>query len=136
MGKLELVKTKKNVLIITDGSEKTAEMAAGIAAALGNCNVSLKSAPEFKGNDILPAEVFFIGCEKPEPDSFSYLSDLFGHINLIGRPCGVFSSGSEKTVKYLAGLVKGSEAALNTAGFLSGQGKDISQWAQTVASGA
>ena len=129
------MKAKRDVLIITDGSEKIAEMAAGIAAALKKNKVTLKNASDFKGNDILPAEVFFIGCEKPDPDSFAYLSDLLKHINLAGRPCGVFSPGSEKTVRYLAGLVKDCEAALNAAGFLPGPGKDIGQWAQTVVSG-
>ena len=126
-------KEKKNVLIVTDGSEATVKMAAGIAAALKGNKVSVKAASEFKGNDILPAEVFFLGCEKPEPDSFSYLADLLKHINLVGRPCGVFSPGSEKAAGYLAALVHDCEAALNPEP-LTGSGADIASWAKSVVS--
>ena len=129
------MKEKKSVLIVTDGSESTAEMAAKIAAALKGNKVSVKSASDFKGNDLLPAEAFFLGSDKSKPDAFAYLEDLLKHINLAGRPCGVFSSGSEKTAKYLAGLVKDSEAALNPVFFVAGAKKDIGRWAQKVISG-
>jgi hypothetical protein len=124
---------KKNVLIITDGSGETVKMAAGIKAALDGNKVSIKNASDFKGNDILPADAFFLGCEKPKPDSFEYLADLLKHINLAGRPCGIFTPGSEKTVKYLAALVKDSEAVLNPAPF-NGSGTKIRSWAQKVIS--
>jgi len=124
----------KTVLIITDGAVETAKMAAGIEKALKGNKVSVKAASEFLGNDILPAEVFFLGCEKPNPDSFSYLADVLKHINLAGRPCGVFSPGSEKTAKYLAGLVKDCEAALNPE-HLTGSGTDAGKWARKVVSG-
>ena len=129
------MKSKKTVLIITDGSVETAKMAAGIETALKGNNVSVKSASEFKGNDILPAEAFFLGCEKPNPDSFTYLADLLKHINLAGRPCGVFTPGSEKTAKYLAGLVKDCEAALHPEK-LSSPGKSPVKWAKSVISGS
>ena len=125
----------KTVLIITDGSVETAKMASGIEKALKGNNVSVKSASEFMGNDILPAEAFFLGCEKPNPDSFTYLEDVLKHINLARRPCGIFSPGSEKAAKYLAGLVKDCEAALNPR-FLTGSGKDIGNWAKSVVSGS
>jgi hypothetical protein len=129
------VKTKKIVLIVTDGSEGAALMASGIAAALKGNKVTVKPASEFAGNDILPAEAFFLGCEKPNPDSFSYLADLLKHINLAGRPCGVFSSGSEKAAKYLAGLVKDSEAALNSTPLLPDSDGSVKTWATKVISG-
>jgi hypothetical protein len=134
-----MVKTKKTVLILTDDSAETAKMAAGIAGALKGNKVSLMTASEFKGNDILPAEAFFLGCEKPEPDSFAYLADLLKHINLAGRPCGVFSpapdgSASKRALKYLASLVHDSEAALNPEPLLSGPG--TARWAQKVISGS
>ena len=125
----------KNVLIVTDGSEETAKIAAGIAAELKGNNVSVKGAADFKGNDILPAEAFFLGCEKPEPETFAYIADLFKHINLAGRPCGVFSPGSEKAAKYLAGLIKDCDAALNPVHF-TGAGEDIGKWAKGVISGS
>ena len=125
----------KKVLVLTDGSKETVKMAAGIADGLKGINVLVKSAVEFKGNDILPAEAFFLGCEKPEPDTFAYITDLFKHINLVGRPCGVFSPGSDKAAKYLAGLIKDSEAALKGEPF-TGSVADIGKWAKGVVSGS
>ena len=124
---------KKKVLIITDSSAETAKMAAGIKTALKGNDVLIKSASDFMGNDILPADAFFLGCEKPQPDSFTYLADLLKHINLAGRPCGIFSPGSEKAVKYLAALVKDCEAALNPE-FLTGSAAAIGDWAQKTIS--
>ena len=133
--RLKHMEAKKDVLILTDGLEGAAKMAAEIAAALEGSNVSVKTVSEFKGNDILPAEAFFLGCETPEPDSFAYLGDLLKHINLAGRPCGVFSPGSEDAAKYLAGLVKDCEAALSPAQ-LAGSGAEIGSWANSVVSQA
>jgi len=126
------MKAKKNVLIITDESSKTAEMAVGIAEALKSNKVSIKGISDFKGNDILPADAFFLGCEKPKPDSFAYIEDLFSHINLAGRPCGVFSPGGKASVKYLAGLVRDSEAALNPNPLLDSTKKAVKDWSQSV----
>ena len=130
------MKTKKRVLIITDDSGETAKMAAGIVTALKGNKVSLKAASEFKGNDILPAEVFFLGCEELQPESFSYLADLLKHINLSGRTCGVFSPGTEKTAKYLAGLLKNCEAVLNPQPFFGGSAEAVKKWAQNVLTGS
>ena len=127
------MKTKKHVLIITDGSGETAKMAAGIAAALKGEKVIIKNASEFIGNDILPADAFFLGCEKPGPDSFAYLEDLFKHINLTGRSCGIFSPGSEKAVKYLSNLLKDCEAVLYPEPFTGSETETVS-WAQKVIS--
>ena len=124
---------KKKILIITDESTATAKMAGEIAAALNDNKVSVMPASKFKGNDILPADVFFLGCEKPRPDCFTYLADLLKHINLSGRSCGVFSSGSEKTAVYLAGLLKNCEASLNSKPLL-GSGAGTKKWAQSVLS--
>ena len=122
------------MLIVTDGSAGTAKLAGEIAAALKDNKVSTKAASDFKGNDILPADAFFLGCEKPGPAAFAYLADLLKHINLAGRPCGVFSNGSEKAAKYLAGLVKDCEAALNPEPILEGSDKGIENWARSVVS--
>ena len=124
---------KKKVLIVTDGSGETVKMAAGIASALKGDQVLIRNASEFKGNDILPADVFFLGCEKPGPESFTYLADLLKHINLAGRPCGIFSPGPGKAVKYLAKLVHDCEAALNPEA-LTGSVKDTGSWAKKVIS--
>jgi len=127
------VKVKRNVLIVTDGSGETAKMAAEIVTALKGNNVEVKTAFEFEGNDILPAQAFFLGCEKPKPDSFAYLTELLKHINLAGRPCGVFSPGSEKAAKYLAALVRDSGAALSPELFFAVSG-DVKTWAQNIVS--
>jgi hypothetical protein len=129
------VKTKKNVLIVTDGSPETEKMAADIANTLKGNKVLAKTASEFAGNDILPADAFFLGCEKPAPESFAYITDLLKHINLAGRSCGVFSPGSKRTAGYLAGLVKDCEAALNPE-LLTGTSPLIKNWAQNVISGS
>lgn len=125
---------KRTVLIVTDGSEKTGEMAARIAAALKGDKVTIKGASGLKGNDLLPADAFFLGSEKADPESYAYLSDFFLHVNLAGRPCGVFSSGTEKAAKYLSGLVKDSEAALNPEPYVAGSKKDIGRWAKNTIS--
>jgi len=128
------VKAKKTVLIITDDSVLTVKMAAGIKTALKGNKVSVKTASEFGGSDLLPAEVFFLGCEKPNTDSFAYIEDLLKHINLAGRFCGVFSPGSVKAARYLAGLVKDCEAALNPE-HLTDPAVNAGKWAKKVVSG-
>jgi hypothetical protein len=128
--RLKLVNARKTVLIVTDGAESTAKIAGDIAIALEGNKVSVKTASGFEGTDLLPADVFFIGCEAPKPASFSYLAELLRHINLAGRPCGVFSSGSEKAAKYLAGLLKDSEAALNPEPFFAD--REPTTWAKTI----
>ena len=128
------MKTTKTVLIITDDSTETKKMAAGIASALKDNNVSVKSALEFKGNDLLPADVFFLGCEGPKPGSFAYIEDLLSHINLAGRSCGVFSPGAKATTTYLAGLLHDSEAALNPKSLLGSSLGEVKNWSQNVIS--
>jgi hypothetical protein len=67
-------------------------------------------AEEFTGVELLPTCAFFLGCESPKPPAFAYIEDMLEHINLAGRPCGVFSSNSD-ALKYLSALVHDSEAA-------------------------
>jgi len=125
------MKTKKNVLIVTDGAPGTEKIAANIAGALKGNKVLTKTAAEFAGTDLLPADAFFLGCENAVPDSFAYLTDLLKHINLAGRPCGVFSSGTKKTADYLAGLVKDCEAALNPE-HLTASASGVKSWVNNV----
>jgi hypothetical protein len=125
------VETKKNVLIVTDGAASTMKAAEQIAAALTGSQVVIRAASEFAGTDILPAEVFFLGCETPKPPSFAYLEELLRHINLAGRSCGVFSPNSEKAAKYLAGLVKDCEAAPGEA-FVSPDGTGLKKWVKSI----
>jgi hypothetical protein len=107
-------------------------MAEKIAAALKDHKVTVRAASGFEGTDLLPADVFFIGCEKPVPPSFGYITEMLRHINLAGRACGVFTPGSEKTAKYLANLVKASGAALNPAPLFASDTKTLKTWTEKV----
>jgi adenine phosphoribosyltransferase len=106
------VERKKNILIVTDGKTSCCKMAKSITRALKSSHVVSTIAPDFMGTDILPAEAYFFGCEKPNPDSFAYLETVLKHINLVGRPCGIFSPKSESAIAYLANMVLDSEVAL------------------------
>ena len=105
------VDTKKQVLIITDGTELIEHIAKSITSAFKDCTVKVCSGVTFAGTDLLKAKIFFIGCENPDPVSFNYLSKLLGHINLANRHCGVFST-NDKALKYLCGLLKDCEAKI------------------------
>jgi hypothetical protein len=129
------VKAAKTILIVSDESDSASKMAEAIAAALKGNKVTVKKAEDFAGTDLLPADSFFIGCEKPNPPSFAYLAEMLGHINLAGRSCGIFAPSalaSGKAVKYLSGLLKDSEAALNPEPLLAENTKAIGAWAGSV----
>ncbi|MDR2953301.1 MAG: hypothetical protein LBU82_08685 [Treponema sp.] len=100
---------QKRILIVTDESKTVLSVALAITKELPDCKMVLCSGESFAGTDLLPAEAFFIGCEKPHPASFAYLEDMLAHVNLAGRKCGVFSA-NEKALKYLCDLVKDCEA--------------------------
>jgi hypothetical protein len=120
----------KKALIITDGTESINSLAQPIKTALDGFNVQICPADKFTGNDILPADIFFLGCEKPSPASFAYLEQMLSHINFASRKCGVFSTNQE-TLKYLSDILKDSEAALGET-MLSTDGEyqqaDINKW--------
>jgi hypothetical protein len=120
------VKAKKTALIVTDGTKPIRQMAERIAAALTGFNVILREASNFAGTDILPADICFFGSASPRPASFVYLEELLRHINLAGRPCGIFAPGSEEAAGYLAGMVHDSELALNPEPLL--EIRAVPQW--------
>jgi hypothetical protein len=99
------------VLIVTDEADSTKKIAEAISVELDGFQTLIRPAESFAGTDLLPACVFFLGCEKPDPPSFAYITDMLKHINLAGRSCGIFSS-SGKALKYLSGLVKDCEAVV------------------------
>jgi hypothetical protein len=112
------VKTKKKILIISDDGAVTGGVAKNIAAVLGTApfadwSAAVISAKNFSPTMLLSAKAFLLGCEKPEPLEFTDIKALFKHINLAGRPCGVFSP-QLNAIKYLSGLVRDSEAALGS----------------------
>jgi hypothetical protein len=105
------VSAGKKALIITDAAEIIQSPAKIISDTLTEFNVKICTAENFAGTDLLPADIFFLGCENPEHKSFAYLEDLFLHINLASRKCGIFST-NENALQYLRGIVKNSEADL------------------------
>jgi len=112
------VKTKRKVLVVTDNGPVTVNIAKNIAAVFGNApfdhwSATVISAGDFSPTRILPVHAFFLGCEKPESPDFTPVKELFKHINLAGRPCGVFSTQAN-AIKYLSGLVRDSDAALGS----------------------
>jgi hypothetical protein len=103
-------------------------MAEKIEEALAGCRVVNIRARNFSGAEILPAEIYFFGCEKPHPPSFGYLETVLKHINLAGRVCGLFSSGSGEALDYLAAMVRDSELALCAEPLLSSGAERIKHW--------
>ena len=103
--------TGKKVLIITDTDETLKLTAQSIKDCLQDYSVEICKAREFKGTELLPAQMFFLGCSNPNPASFSYLEEMLSHINLVSRKCGIFSS-DKKSLKYLGSILKDCEAEL------------------------
>jgi hypothetical protein len=124
------VEAKRNVLIVTDGTEAAQKIGEKIARELKGSRVVMKKPPDLAGNDLLPADVYFFGCESPHPPSFAYLEQVLLHINLVGRPCGLFSSRSREAVQYLAALVRDSELVLKDEPFLEVPSQDLAAWIQ------
>jgi hypothetical protein len=103
------VYTEKKALIITDSGVSLDSTAQSIKDCLQGCEVKICSSKEFAGTDLLPAQIFFLGCNSPNPGSFSYLEEILSHINLVSRKCGVFSA-DKKSLEYLCGILKHCEA--------------------------
>jgi hypothetical protein len=133
------VKTKKNILIITDNSAIIRSIAENIKSVFGgamfvNWSPTVISAEDFIATKLLPAHAFLIGCEKPEPPDFTNVRELFKHINLAGRPCGIFSSQAN-SIKYLSGLVRDSEAALGSPIIINNTAADsrkLKKWVGSI----
>ena len=127
-----MAESKKKVLILTDGAESVRGMGERIACELAGEQVALVDAGDLSGTDILPAEVFFFGCEAPQPPSFAYLEQVLLHINLAGRACGLFSPRSEEALRYLAGLIVDAELTLKGEPFLGACAEDLARWVQVI----
>jgi hypothetical protein len=115
---------------VTDGTESTQKIGEEIARKMEGNQVVVKTPSDLCGTDILPADVYFFGCENPHPRSFAYFEQVLLHINLVGRPCGLFSPHSQEAVRYLAALVHDSELVLKVEPFLGVKSKDIGAWIQ------
>ena len=124
--------SEKNVLIVTDDNESIDQIARSIQNALASFKVKVCRAEKFVGTDLLPVETFFLGCDKPAPESFAYLEDMLARINLSSRKCGIFSTNAE-SLEYLRGLVKDCEVSLGEP-FLFSDDKDnsVKNWLNWV----
>ena len=124
-------------MIITDGTAPIQELAGNIAAIIGESqgySAALFQAENFSGDDLLPAYVFFLGCTEAHPPSFHYIEELFKHINLAGRSCGIFSSNA-MALKYLSALVRDSETAVGKPFMVKGGAADdkkLHHWIQSI----
>jgi hypothetical protein len=127
----------KQIVIITDGAAQTQELAGNIAAMIGEYqgySAVIMPAETFSAVDLLPATVFFVGCEEPDPLSFHYIETFFKHINLAGRSCGIFSSNA-KAIKYLSTLTRDSETSLGKPFLAKGGAADngkLHHWLQDI----
>jgi hypothetical protein len=134
-----IVKTKRKMLIILDNGAVTRKVTENIAAILGtapfeNWSAAVTSVKDFSPTMILSANAFLLGCEKPELPEFTGVKELLKHINLAGRPCGVFSSQAG-AVKYLSGLVHDSEAALGSPFVVEKgevDGRKVKKWVGSI----
>jgi hypothetical protein len=127
---INFVEVKRNVLIVTDGAEAARKIGEKIAKELTGSRVVIKKSPDLSGADLLPADVYFFGCESPHPPAFAYLEQVLLHINLVGRPCGLFSPGSPEAVCYLAELIRDSELVLKAEPFLGIKPENLAAWIQ------
>ena len=124
----------KTALIVTDGTETVGKVAEELSAALSGYQTSIRPAESFEGTDLLPAHIFFLGCEKQNPSSFAYLDQMLQHINLAGRPCGVFST-DKKALKYLSDLIKACGASAGEPLLIkdiSTASAEVKKWLATV----
>jgi hypothetical protein len=131
------VDKKRKVLILTDTDASMQQMAKDIAAiieAYPAYQAQTVQAEDFSGIELLPSYAFFLGCEKSGPPSFPYIEDMLGHINLVGRPSGVFSSDSGG-LEYLSTLVEASEAAMGKPLLAKGgtmDTKTLQNWVESI----
>jgi hypothetical protein len=129
------VKANKRIVIVTDGAEATLVLANRIAQEAAENMVVIKNAADFAATDILPAEACFFGCEAANPPSFSHFEEVLRHINLAGRPCGLFSPNSAEAVAYLSDIVLDSELVVSAPPLISSSAEaDIRGWVKNIIS--
>ena len=124
----------KTVLIVIDGADTVKKASDAISAALEEYHVVVRPAESFVGTDLLPAHAFFLGCGMPKPASFAYIAEMLSHINLSGRPCGVFSQ-NKAALNYLSNLVKDSGAAKGKPLLIKDEAADsilIKKWVREI----
>lgn len=120
------------MLIVSDGTASTQIMVQKLLKTLRYEDLTTRNASEFIATDLLAAEVYFFGCESPHPVSFASLERVLCHINLVGRPCGLFSPVQEKAIEYLSRIVFDSELALYPVPFFGDSEENIAAWVKDV----
>ena len=109
-------------------------IAAGIKKIAAGYTVSVIEADGLSATDLLPAHIFFLGCERRKAFSFYYIENLFAHINLAGRQCGIFSTHST-ALKYLASFLRSSGVKTGRP-LLAGNdaigGKELEKWIKSI----
>jgi hypothetical protein len=139
MDTIPTVEGKKKVLIIRDNTASTGKIAENIAGVLNKrpftrYAVSIIDAISFSATDLLPSQVFFIGCGEPDAFEKLYIKDLFLHINLAGRSCGIFSADPE-AITYLSSVVRDSGVTVKKTFLAMKNHTDsikLKQWIQEV----
>ena len=121
---------KKTALIVTDDNGPIKTLAGAIASALDGFTVVTVEAGDFLGTHLLPADLCFFGSQTANPPSFKYLDSVLRHINLAGRPCGIFSC-SVAGADYLKDMMRDSELAVHPD--VLSEAKNAPAWAQTIA---
>lgn len=126
--------SKKKALIITDGTKPIRSIAMLIKGELDGYKVKICPAKRFVVTDLLAAEIFFVGCKRRKPKSFSCLEETLSHINLASRKCGIYSI-SDKGLAYLTTAMSDSEADIS-APFLISEEKiakaAVSKWVKKL----
>ena len=123
------------VLIVTDENDSINQIAQILKSTLEACNydVQICCANDFEGTDLLRSSAFFMGCNTPNPDSFSYIQEILDHINLASRRCGIFSV-NEEALKYLRDILNDSEAVCKELLFVNEKTDEpaVEKWAKEI----
>lgn len=123
------MKSNKRVLVVYDGAKALAAAAEALAAGLGGADCVVKQARDFSPTDVLPADVYFFGCEGPHPSSFAELERVLKGINLAGRTCGFFTLASDEAIGYLRSIVRDADLLPHPVPFFASGKADIGAWA-------
>lgn len=116
------MKAQKRVLIIIEESSSLRKIAERITARLAPLRVDVVEGSQFVATDLLPADAYFLGCDSPQPGSFSELERVLRGINLAGRDCGLFTSSamSERAtsaIEYLRSIIRDTDLRVNADPF-------------------
>jgi hypothetical protein len=124
----------KNLLVISDdaGAAMAGQIAMCPKFSRTEWKITRKTGTDFAGTDLLPADLFLVGCAESDPPSFAYLAEMLAHINLAGRPCGLFCPAPGPAEDYLRALVRDSEAQVKAEVLTCADETAISDWVAKI----